>query len=89
MIKKVQGVYSSKLTAKKRIQTDQREKLTELMKSSKEVQCVKPQIWDHSNKVLGSKDFNRSTVFHATEHISSSTMFYCYSNDMRVLTKNK
>ena len=71
MIRKVQWVYDSKLNAKKRIQTNRREKQTELMKSSKEVQCVKPQIQDHSNKVLVSKDFNRSTVLSVSSNVVS------------------
>ena len=56
----MQGVYDSKLTAKKRIQTNQMENLTEIRKSKMEIQCVKPQIQDHKNKVLASKVFNRS-----------------------------
>ena len=34
--------------------------LIEIMKLDKEIQCVKPQIRDHSNKVLTSKVFNGS-----------------------------
>ena len=36
----------------KRIQSHQMQNLTEIMKSNKEIQCVRPQIRDHSNKVL-------------------------------------
>ena len=75
MIRKVQWVYDSKLNAKKRIQTNRREKQTELMKSSKEVQCVKPQIQDHSNKVLVSKDFNRSTVLSVSSNVQALRSF--------------
>ena len=35
----------------RRIQTNQREELIELKKSDVVIQCVKPQIRDHSNKV--------------------------------------
>ena len=42
------------------IQSNQREELTEIRKRDMEMQCVKPQIRDHSNKVLTGKDFNRS-----------------------------
>ena len=35
----------------KQIQTNQREELTDIRKSDMEIQCVKPQIQDHSNKV--------------------------------------
>ena len=45
----------------KQIQTNQREELTEIKKSDIEIQCVKPQILDHSNKVPTSKAFKRST----------------------------
>ena len=45
----------------KRIQTNQREELTKIKKSDMEIQFLKPQIQDHSNKVLASKDFKRST----------------------------
>ena len=38
-----------------------REKLTKIRKLDMEIQRVKPQIRDHSNKVAASKDFNRST----------------------------
>ena len=57
----VQWIYDSKLTALKKIQTNQKERLTELRKSNKERQCVNPQIRDHSNKVLSSKEFTQST----------------------------
>ena len=69
MIRKVQWVYNSKVTAKKGIQTNQWEKLTELRKSDKAIQCIKLQIWDHSNKVLVSKDFNRSTVLSMSSNV--------------------
>ena len=35
----------------KQIQTNQREELTDIRKSDMKIQCVKPQIQDHSNKV--------------------------------------
>ena len=57
----VQWIYDSKLTALKKIQTNQKERLTEWRNSNKEWQCVNPQIRDHSNKVLSSKDFTQST----------------------------
>ena len=44
----------------KRIQENQTEELTEIRKSDMEIQWVKPQIRDHSNKVLANKDFNKS-----------------------------
>ena len=44
----------------KRIQENQTEELTEIRKSDMEIQWVKPQIQDHSNKVLANKDFNES-----------------------------
>ena len=75
MIRKVQWVYYSKLTAKKQIQTNQWEKLTELRKSDKAVQCVKLQIQDHSNKVLVSKDFNRSTVLSMSSNVQALCSF--------------
>ena len=65
----VQWVYNSELTAKKQIQTNQWEKLIELRKLDKAVQCVKLQIQDHSNKVLVSKDFNRSTVLSMSSNV--------------------
>ena len=68
-IYKVQWVYNSELTAKKQIQTNQWEKLTKLRKLDKAVQCVKLQIQDHSNKVLVSKDFNRSTVLSMSSNV--------------------
>ena len=43
-----------------KIQSNQMENLTEIMKSDKEIQCVRPQIQDHSNKVLPSEVFNKS-----------------------------
>ena len=44
----------------KQIQTNHKERLIEIRKSDKERQCVKPQIRDHSNKVLAKKFFNIS-----------------------------
>ena len=44
----------------KQIQSNQKESLIEVRKSDKELQYVKPQIRDHSNKVLASKFFNIS-----------------------------
>ena len=44
----------------KQIQTNHKERLIEIRKSDKELQCVSPQIRDHSNKVLASKVFNIS-----------------------------
>jgi len=52
LIGKVQCVYDCKFTAMKRIQSNQMENLTKIMKSDKGIQCVRPQIRDHSNKVL-------------------------------------
>ena len=40
--------------------SNQKENLTEIMKSDEEIQCVRLQMQDHSNKVLASKVFNRS-----------------------------
>ena len=39
----------------KQIQSKQLESLTEKRKSDKEIQCVRPQIRDHLNKILASK----------------------------------
>ena len=75
MIRKVQWVYDSKLTAKKGIQTNQREKLTKLIKSSKDIQCLKCQIRDHSNKVLVSKEFNRSRVLSVSSNVRALRSF--------------
>ena len=74
-IYKVQWVYNSELTAKKQIQTNQWEKLTKLRKLDKAVQCVKLQIQDHSNKVLVSKDFNRSTVLSMSSNVQALCSF--------------
>ena len=57
----VKWIYDSKLTALKKIQTNQKERPTEWRNSNKEWQCVNPQIRDHSNQVLSSKDFTQST----------------------------
>ena len=43
------------------IQSNQKEELIEIRKSDMEIQCVKPQIQGHSNKVPASKGFNRFT----------------------------
>ena len=69
MIIKVQWIYNSKLTAQKRIQTNQKERLTELRNLNKEWQCVNPQIQDHSIKVLSSKDFTQSTSLSVSSKI--------------------
>ena len=44
----------------KQIQSNHKESLIEIRKSDKELQCTRPQILDHSNKVLASKFFNIS-----------------------------
>ena len=44
----------------KQLQSNHKESLTEIRKSDKELQCARPQIQDHSNKVLASKFFNIS-----------------------------
>ena len=44
----------------KQIQSNHKERLIEIRNSDKELQCVRPQIRDHSNKVLASKFFNKS-----------------------------
>ena len=41
----------------KQIQSNHKECLIEIRNSDKELQCVRPQIRDHSNKVLASKLF--------------------------------
>ena len=46
----------------KQLQTNQEEEIIDCRKSKMEKHCVKPQILDHSNKVLTSKDFKRSTL---------------------------
>ena len=57
---KEQCVYDCKLTALKQIQSNHKESLIEIRNSDKERQCVRPQIRDHSNKVLASRFFYRS-----------------------------
>ena len=59
----------------KRIQTNQREELTEIRKSNMEIQCVKPQIRDHPNKVLASKGFNRSTGLSMSSNVQALCSF--------------
>ena len=44
----------------KQIQSNHKESLIEIRKLDKELQCVRPQIQDHSNKILASKFFNIS-----------------------------
>ena len=44
----------------KRMHTNQKEMLIDWRKSQIEIQCVKPQIQDQTNKILTSKDFTRS-----------------------------
>ena len=44
----------------KQIQSNQKESLIERRKSDSELQCVRPQIRDHSNKVLAIKFFTIS-----------------------------
>ena len=75
MIIKVQWIYDSKLTALKRIQTNQKETLTELRKSNKEWQCINPQIRDHLNKVLSSKDFTQSTSLSVSSKVRALRSF--------------
>ena len=57
---KEQCVYDCKLTALKQIQSNHKESLIEIRNSDKERQYVRPQIRDHSNKVLASRFFYRS-----------------------------
>ena len=76
MIAKVQCVYDCKLTAMQKIQSNHMENLTEIMKSDKEIQCVKPQIRDHSNKVLASEVFNRSIGFSMSSKVRALRSFY-------------
>ena len=68
----VQWIYNSKL---KKIQTNQKERLTELRNSNKEWQCVNPQIRDHSNKVLSSKDFTQSTSLSVSSKVRALCSF--------------
>ena len=72
----MQWVYDCKLTAKKRIQTNQMEDLTEIRKSDNEIQCVRPTIWDHSNKVLTSEGFNRSIGLSMSSKVRALRSFY-------------
>ena len=75
MIIEVQWIYDSKLTALKKIQTNQKERQTELRNSNKEWQCINPQIRDHSNKVLSSKDFTQSTSLLDSSKVQASRFF--------------
>ena len=44
----------------KQLHANQKEILVECWKSRMDVHCIRPQIWDHSNKVPISKDFKWS-----------------------------
>ena len=72
----MQCVDDCKHTAMKRIQSNQKENLTGIMKSDKELQCVRPQIRDHSNKVLTSKVFNRSIGLSMSSNVWALCSFH-------------
>ena len=63
----------------KKIQSNHKERLTEIRKSDKELQCVNPQIRDHSNKVLASKVFKLNEElygFLGSREMNSSIVFH-------------
>ena len=59
----------------KRIQENQTEELTEIRKSDMEIQWVKPQIQDHSNKVLANKDLNKSMDLSMSSNVRALPSF--------------
>ena len=56
--------------------SNQKENLTEIMKSDEEIQCVRLQIQDHSNKVLTSKVFNRSIGLSMSSKVRALRSFH-------------
>ena len=66
----------------KQIQSNHKESLIEIRKSDKELQCVRPQIRDHSNKVLASKFFNISIGLSTSSKVRTLHSFH--TNHIRV-----
>ena len=60
----------------KQIQTNHQERLIEIRKSDKELQCIRPQIRDHSNNVLASKFFNISIGFSMSSKVRALRSFH-------------
>ena len=60
----------------KQIQTNHKERLIEIRISNKELQCVRPQRRDHSNKVLESKFFNISIGFSMSSKVRALHSFH-------------
>ena len=60
----------------KQIQTNHKERLIEIRKSDKELQCVRPQIRDHLNKVLASKFFNISIGLSMSSKVRALRSFH-------------
>ena len=60
----------------KQIQSNHKESLIEIRKSDKELQCVRPQIRDHSNKVLASKFFNISIGLSTSSKVRTLHSFH-------------
>ena len=60
----------------KQIQSNHKERLIEIRKSDKELQCVNPQIRDHSNKVLASKVFNLSIGLSTSSKVRALRSFH-------------
>ena len=60
----------------KQIQSNHKESLIEIRNSDKELQCVRPQIRDHSNKVLASKFFNISIGLSMSSKVRALRSFH-------------
>ena len=60
----------------KQIQSSHKESLVEIRKSDKELQCVRTQIRDHSNKVLASKFFNISIGLSTSSKVRALRSFH-------------
>ena len=60
----------------KQIQSNHKESLIEIRKSDKELQYVRPQIRDHSNKVLASKFFNISIGLSMSSKVQALRSFH-------------
>ena len=60
----------------KQIQSNHKERLIEIRKSDKELQCVSSQIRDHSNKVLASKVFNISIGLSTSSEVRALCSFH-------------
>ena len=51
-------MYDIKPLQRNKIKNNQKDKLTELRKSNKEMQCIKPQIWGHSKSYVAKTSTN-------------------------------